>query len=233
MTVQDKVYNDYMRGMKYKDIAEKYNVSINTLKWWKSRYKWERKGHIKKGRSAPFHNHNAKGAAVGNTYACKHDLYRKYLPKSILDIVMNVDDASTADILWMNIKILYAKILHAMNIVYVVDAEDNTILTQSTSIQIDPRTNQKTGASKSNYIETAIQKEVAGISAIARSMGTLNKMIRQYEEMIRQTGMDDEQKLRLEKLKAEIEVLKKNGQLNDDLTGEVNVYLPENHRETE
>lgn len=31
---------DYINGMKYKDIAEKYNVSINTVKSWKTRYKW-------------------------------------------------------------------------------------------------------------------------------------------------------------------------------------------------
>ena len=35
---------DYMLGMKYKDIAEKYNVSINTVKSWKQRYNWSREG---------------------------------------------------------------------------------------------------------------------------------------------------------------------------------------------
>ena len=29
---------DYKKGMKYKDIAEKYNVSLNTVKSWKTRY---------------------------------------------------------------------------------------------------------------------------------------------------------------------------------------------------
>lgn len=33
---------DYISGMKYKDIAEKYNVSINTVKSWKTRYKWNK-----------------------------------------------------------------------------------------------------------------------------------------------------------------------------------------------
>ncbi len=33
---------DYMSGMKYKDIAEKYGVSINTVKSWKKRYAWSR-----------------------------------------------------------------------------------------------------------------------------------------------------------------------------------------------
>ena len=35
--------HDYELGMKYKDIAEKYGVSINTVRSWKTRYKWQRK----------------------------------------------------------------------------------------------------------------------------------------------------------------------------------------------
>lgn len=33
---------DYVAGMKYKDIAEKYTVSIDTVKSWKKRYQWKR-----------------------------------------------------------------------------------------------------------------------------------------------------------------------------------------------
>ncbi|NBJ69027.1 MULTISPECIES: phage terminase small subunit-related protein [Clostridia] len=33
---------DYNNGMKYKDIAKKYGVSINTVKSWKRRHGWER-----------------------------------------------------------------------------------------------------------------------------------------------------------------------------------------------
>lgn len=33
---------DYVAGMKYKDIASKYGVSINTVKSWKKRYAWAR-----------------------------------------------------------------------------------------------------------------------------------------------------------------------------------------------
>ena len=31
---------DYQKGMKYKDIADKYNVSINTVKSWQRRHGW-------------------------------------------------------------------------------------------------------------------------------------------------------------------------------------------------
>lgn len=40
--VKDLAYKDYLAGMKYKDIAEKHNVSINTIKSWKTRYEWNR-----------------------------------------------------------------------------------------------------------------------------------------------------------------------------------------------
>ena len=39
MNKWEKAYDDYLAGMKYKEIAEKYGVSINTVKSWKSR-KW-------------------------------------------------------------------------------------------------------------------------------------------------------------------------------------------------
>lgn len=34
---------DYMQGLKYKEIAEKYSVTLNTVKSWKKRYGWQRK----------------------------------------------------------------------------------------------------------------------------------------------------------------------------------------------
>ena len=39
-TVYELAEIDYVNGMKYKDIAAKYNVSLNTVKSWKTRYKW-------------------------------------------------------------------------------------------------------------------------------------------------------------------------------------------------
>lgn len=40
----EKAELDYMAGMKYKDIAEKYGTTINTVKSWKKRYGWNREG---------------------------------------------------------------------------------------------------------------------------------------------------------------------------------------------
>lgn len=39
----EQAEKDYMDGMKYKDIAEKYSTTMNTVKSWKKRYGWNRK----------------------------------------------------------------------------------------------------------------------------------------------------------------------------------------------
>ncbi|AVK60543.1 terminase [Lactobacillus sp. CBA3605] len=38
----EQAEQNYMSGMKYKDIATKYDVSLNTVKSWKGRYGWQR-----------------------------------------------------------------------------------------------------------------------------------------------------------------------------------------------
>lgn len=43
-TNAELAYRDYLKGMKYKEIAEKYGVTINTVKSWKTRYKWSKDG---------------------------------------------------------------------------------------------------------------------------------------------------------------------------------------------
>mgnify|MGYP003307011514 CR=1 FL=1 len=56
---------DYMDGMKYKDIAEKYNTSINTVKSWKKRYDWNRKkGAHKNEKGCTQKTQNMKVAPV-------------------------------------------------------------------------------------------------------------------------------------------------------------------------
>lgn len=42
MTRIDDARNDYLAGMKYKEIAQKYGVALSTVKSWKTRYGWQR-----------------------------------------------------------------------------------------------------------------------------------------------------------------------------------------------
>ncbi len=88
-----KVKADYLKGIKPKDLSEKYDTSINTIKSWIKRYGWNKDDNktgatedkkdapLKRKRGAPKGSKNALGnqggAPVGNTNAVKHGAYSK------------------------------------------------------------------------------------------------------------------------------------------------------------
>jgi uncharacterized protein YjcR len=89
---------DYIAGLKYKEIAEKYGVSLNTVKSWKTRYSWTKKVctqkqkgvHTKRG--APKGSKNALGnrgghAPPGNHNAVTHGLFAKIIPEDDIDLL--------------------------------------------------------------------------------------------------------------------------------------------------
>jgi len=134
--VREKAKKDYMAGLKYKDICQKYDLSMNTLKSWVKRYNWadERKNKGKKGvhkkkRGAPKGNKNAvgnrggPGGPPGNKKAEKHGFFSKYLPEETLNILQEINEKDPLDILWENITIQYAAIVRAQKIMYVRDRE--------------------------------------------------------------------------------------------------------------
>ena len=222
----DQAYQDYQNGMKYQDIADKYGVTLNTVKSWKQRYNWRRDkkdAHDKKsvhtknkgapyvgnsnaaGHGAPKGNQNALGnnggPPLGSHNAVTHGLYAKYIPPETLEIIANMGYRSPLDILWEAITIKYAAIIRAQKIMYVADASDNTEILKSASMSVDPKTGQKKSESRVYDITLAADKQAAFLTAQSKAMTTLNNMIKQYEDM----RPDGEAALRIKKLKAELE----------------------------
>ena len=187
---------DYESGMKYKDIADKYSVSLNTVKSWKKRHGWlrEKKGAPKKTRGAPKGNKNAKGGPVGNRKAVKHGLFAKYLPQEVYEIAEELSDKQPIDILWENITLTYANLLHAQRILFVQDIEDsNTLITSE----------GKAGVGYEHH--TAWDKQGKALAAIARAQSELKSMIKTYDELTRSPLITEEQRQRIELLKIKIE----------------------------
>lgn len=58
--IKEQAERDYISGMKYKDIANKYDVSLNTVKSWKQRYKWNREGVHTKEKVRTQNKNNAQ-----------------------------------------------------------------------------------------------------------------------------------------------------------------------------
>ena len=78
----DRAELDYASGMKYKDIAKKYAVSINTVKSWKVRNKWSRKEVHTKSKSMRT---KKEKVCVQNDDANTENKVRKKIVESIAD----------------------------------------------------------------------------------------------------------------------------------------------------
>ena len=207
----EQAYDDYKNGMKYQALADKYSVSVNTIKSWKQRYQWARKSvHTKEKvctqkKGAPVGNKNAAGNSGGgaparNHNAFTHGLYAKYLPAETLELVECIENKSPLDLLWESICIKYAAIIRAQQVMFVKDAEDHTIIKNGESVS-------ESGGAEHWAVKSAADKQAAFLNAQSRAMSTLTNLIKQYEDM----KPEGEAELRIKNLKAELKDSGKDG----------------------
>ena len=203
---KEQAKKDYLKGMKYKDLAEKYKVSLNTIKSWVKRYGWseekKQKGAHKNKKGAPLNNKNAvgHGAPAKNKNAEKHGFFSKYLPEETFDIIQEINKKGPLDILWENITIQYAAIINSQRIMYIKNKEDTTKV-------LTGETNGDKSSSESYTIQFAWDKQATFLQAQSRAMKTLESLIKQYDELSKSGLTTEEQKLRINKLKAEVSKL--------------------------
>lgn len=192
-------YEDYKKGLKRKEIADKYNVSINTVKSWKTRHwnKMDKKEGAppKKKKGAPPGNKNATGPP-GNKHAEKHGFYSKWLPEETIRIIGEMPD-DPLDLLWDNIQLQFAAIIRAQKLMYVRDQQDKTLE------KVEVKDGNVVG--ERWEVQQAWDKHASFMSAQSRAMKTLESMIKQYDEMLHKNwdAASEEQKARLELLKAQ------------------------------
>lgn len=194
-------YQDYLKGMKYKEIAEKYGVTINTVKSWKTRYKWSKEGeksvHTKKKKvctqKSRLGNQNAAGhgAPEGNKNAEKYGFFSKYLPDETREIFAAIEEADPLDLLWHQIQLAYAAIIRAQKIAYVKDQKDKTI----------EKVEEKKGKIMGEKweVQQAWDKQNEFLKAQARAQGELRSLIKQYDEMLHKNWdmATEEQRIRV------------------------------------
>lgn len=173
------------------------------------------------GHGAPKGNQNSVGhkssVPIRNHNAMTHGLYAKYLPPDTLEIADSLDFISPIDILWSNIKIKYASILRAQQIMFVQDKGDLTK-------ELKRQKNGDSSWEEEYELQFAWDKQAAFLNAQSNAMKTLTVMIKQYDEMCKSDLATEEQKLRIQKLKAEVQELQENDNDNveivDDLVGD-------------
>lgn len=209
-------YEDYLKGLKYKEIAEKHDVSVSTVKSWASRY-WRKKGcnpkekvATDKKRGAPIGNKNATGPP-GNKHAEKFGFFSKYLPEETRELIEEIQTKDEIDILWEQISIQYAAIIRAQRIMYVKDK--NEIIKE-----LKKEESSDYGQKTEWEFQFAWDRQATFLNAQSRAMGELRSLIKQYDSMVNNNLelVTEEQKLRIEKIKAE--VCKLNNKQDNNIT---------------
>ncbi|MDS6215186.1 phage terminase small subunit [Clostridioides difficile] len=212
----DLAHEDYLKGLKYKEIAEKHNVSLSTVKSWATRY-WKQKGCNQpkkvatKKRGAPIGNKNATGPP-GNKNAEKFGFFSKYLPEETQDLINEIKNKDKFDILWEQITIQYAAIIRAQKIMYVKDKEEMIK-------ELKKHESTENGEKMEYEFQFAWDRQASFLNAQSRAMSELRSLIKQYDEMIHKDWnlATEEQKTRVEKLKCEVDNLSKDDIGDDEL----------------
>lgn len=227
---RDKAFELYKKNkgdITPKVIAETLNESAANIRTWKNQDKWEEQlGIKKKGRGAPKNNKNAVGnnggAPGGNLNAFKHGeripeerftskkFLSKYLPRVTEKIMDEIVESgmSTLDILWTNIQIQFTAIIRTQKIMHVKNHKDITKEIKKEKSYKDD--NMKT-EEKDYEIQFAWDKQERFLTAQSKSIQILVNMIKTYEELLNKNwdSATEEQKLRVEKLKVEVNLLNK------------------------
>ena len=203
----DEALELFRQGFKLVEIAGRLGVPPGTVRRWKSIYGWESERSEKipsvRKRGAQPGNKNSKGGPPGNKKAEKYGFLSKYLPSETKEIFDAVAEADPLDLLWHQIQIQYAAIIRAQKIAYVKDQHDKTI----------EKVEEKDGnvIGERWEVQQAWDKQENFLKAQSRAMSTLANMLRHYEQMLRDRGenVTEEQRLRLDKLRAETDRIRR------------------------
>jgi len=202
----------FLQGVKLVEIARRLELPDGTVRRWKSTYEWdnERSGknsersHRRKGGQAGNRNAAGHGAPKKNKNAEKHGLFARYLPQETLEIMQAVQE-DPLDILWDQIRLAHAAIIRAQRIMYVADRNDKTV--EKVADQSGKIIGEKW------EVQQAWDKQANFLKSQARAQGELRSMIKQYDELLHKNwnSATEEQRARVDKLKAETERLRRSG----------------------
>ena len=157
--------------------------------------------HVGEGR-CKLHGGKSTGAPPekmkGNQNAKKHGFFSKYIPQETLEIMEMLDEKSPADLIWDQIVIQYAAIIRAQQIMH-VESKDEIIK------ELRKVKNGENFYEKEWEFQFAWERHATFLNAQSRAMSELRSLIKQFNELATE---DDERRLKLELLQAQIDKAK-------------------------
>ncbi len=211
------------------ELAKKYKVNVVTLRSKKCRDRWDHpeekllqycntsddtlqlNGNMQRntdkqqnGEPILYKIPKPEGGQPENKNALKHGLYARYLPKDVLEIMDEISAFSPIEMLLMNAEMLQAQIIRAMKIMHVRDKNDMTK-------EISSLEGNATNIFKAKKVEYELQfawdKHASFLRALSFSMREYRNLVKELVEYDNSGLMNEEQRLRLQKLRLEIKTM--------------------------
>ena len=222
MDKKQQAFEDWKNGMKYKEIAEKYGISLSTVKSWAIRYWKQQEGKKVATNEEKVATTTAKklqpeknkgGAPKGNKNHLKHGIYEKMLFEFLSEeeqkffLQQEVDEIEECKKM---IKFCDLQILKFMKKIKELEQKAGGLVVSGVSKK------KKTEGSQKNNTNT--QEE------ITTNTVAVHELILRYNNEI--------EKVKKQKMKC-LEVLLKFGETQNQQTEQttaVNIYLPNNDR---
>lgn len=218
----EEIYLEHKGNIELVKIAEILGVPAGTIRGWKNKDRWDDKlngtfqknetkkmerSKRKKGGQPGNKNAVGHGAPPKNKNAEKHGFFSKYLPEETINIIQEIQEKDPLDILWDNIQIQYAAIIRAQRIMHVTDKEEMIKELKKKKEYVS----ETVASSELEYeFQFAWDRQAIFLQAQSRAMAELRNMIKQYDELLNANRdlATEEQKARIEKLKAEVDRIK-------------------------
>jgi uncharacterized protein YjcR len=157
-------------------------------------------------RVCKFHGANGgvpPGRGIQNNL--KHGFFSKIFPddEETMALVKEIIEKSPLDILWENIMIQYLVIARAQKIAWVKNRDDLTRVLVRERNKLSERSSE---SEREWEIQQAWDKYNAFLANQSRAMNSLERLIARYEELLQAGRGSEEHKLRLEKLKQDMDI---------------------------
>ncbi len=197
------------------------------------KYPFQKGNKLAVGHGAPKGNKNAlgnrggHGAPKGNKQTEKHGFFAKIFPddEETRSIIQHIQIKSPLDILWENIVIQYTAIARAQKIMHVKSQDD---LTKHLKRQKESSGLHSDSWEKEWEIQYAWDKHANFLQAQSRAITTLERLIDRYEKLLLKDMETEEQQLRIETLKAQLDKIK-----NPNQEADITKYIEALHQTAE
>ncbi|WP_369704123.1 phage terminase small subunit [Clostridium moutaii] len=151
-----------------------------------------------------------------------HGFFSKIFPPETIEMVEDIMVKDPLDMLWENIIIQYTAIARSQRIMDVTEKSEMIKELKKSKVKTKDRSTEKTSTNESEKeyeyeFQFAWDRRATFLQAQSRAMSELRSLIKQYDEMLHNNWdkATEEQKLRIEKLRAEVDKVRGDGK-NDE-----------------